>query len=135
MTSWYLGLVTSLTLIFVGPVYGFAQEQEPLRADWLAQDYKSIELISLLASSTPLTPQRIGDILDVGNAVEEDELGFGATTFVIAKGNGYTTLYVEGFAFRGQVGNLDLKIRIVRGCIVSSRTAHEILSDPHGAEP
>lgn len=111
MKTLYLSLVTSLTLVFLGPIYSFAQEQEPLRADWLARDYKSVELISLLASSTPLTPQRIGDILSVGNALEEDDLGFGATTFDIGKGNGYTTLSVEGFAFRGRIGFYKVGIR------------------------
>ena len=111
MKSLYLGLVASLTLIFLCPIYSFAQEQEPLRADWLARDYQSVGLISLLASSTPLTPQRIGDILGDGNALEEDELGFGATTFDIARGNGYTTLYVEGFAFRGSIGFYKVGIR------------------------
>jgi hypothetical protein len=75
-----------------------------LRPEWLAEDYKSAELISLLASSGPPTTQRIRDILSVENDGEEEDLGFGASTFDIAKGHGYTTLYVEGFVFRGSIG-------------------------------
>lgn len=114
MKSFYFFLVTSLTLSFSCPASCFAQEQSPLRTDWLAEDYKSIELISVLASPAPLTTQRIRDILDVGDDGEEEELGFGGSSFDIAKGHGYTTLYVEGFAFRGTIGSYKVGIRASR---------------------
>ena len=62
MKRLYFCLLTSFTLIF-SSASSLAQEQVPLRSDWLANDYKSVELISLLASPAPLTPQRIRDIL------------------------------------------------------------------------
>jgi hypothetical protein len=34
-----------------------------------------------------------------------------------------------------KVSNLDIAIRTVRGCLVSSRTAEEILSEPDDSEP
>ena len=111
MKSLYFCLVTSLTLSFFCPASCFAQEQSPLRTDWLAEDYKSIELISVLASPAPLTTQRIRDILGVGDDGEEEDLGFGGSSFDIAKGHGYTALYVEGFAFRGTIGFYKVGIR------------------------
>lgn len=113
MKKLYFYLVTSFVLIFCS-ASSFAQEQDPLRPDWLAEDYKSIELISLLASPAPLTTQRIRDILRVGDDGEEEDLGFGASAFDIAKGHGYTTLYVEGFVFRGNIGSYKLGIRSSR---------------------
>lgn len=114
MMSLYFCLVTSLTLSFFYPASCFAQERSPLRTDWLAEDYKSIELVSVLASPAPLTTQRIRDILGVEDDREDEDLGFGASTFDIAKGHGYTTLYVEGFAFRGTIGSYKLGIRASR---------------------
>jgi len=49
--------------------------------------------------------------LGVGDDGKEDDLGFGASTFDIAKGNGYTALYVEGFVFRGTIGFYKVGIR------------------------
>ena len=114
MKAMYLCLVASFTLLLICPVPNFAYEQEPLRSDWLAEDYNSIELVSLLASSAPLSTQRIRDILDVEGDGEDEDLGFGASTFDIAKGHGYTTLYVEGFVFRGTIGSYKLGIRASR---------------------
>ena len=110
MKRLYFYLLTSFTLIFCS-ASSIAQEQVRLRADWLANDYKSIELISLLASPAPLTPQRIRDILDVEDNGEDRDLGFGASTFEIARGTGYTSLYVEGFVFKGTIGFYKLGIR------------------------
>jgi len=106
-------LLTSLALIVCHTSYA-SQIQEPLSAEWLAEDYKSIELIPLLASPTPLTVQRIRDILGVGDDGEEEDLGFGASTFDIAKCHGYTTLYVEGFVFRGTIGFYKVGVRASR---------------------
>jgi hypothetical protein len=110
MKRLYFCLLTSFTLIFCS-ASSMAQEQVPLRPDWLASDYKSIELISLLASPAPLTPQRIRDILRLEDEGEDQDLGFGASTFDIARGHGYTTLYVEGVVFKGTIGFYKLGIR------------------------
>ncbi|HKY30458.1 MAG TPA: hypothetical protein VJM12_21180 [Pyrinomonadaceae bacterium] len=102
--------VATLSLfVFYTPC--IAQKPEPLRPEWLAEDYKSIELVSLLASPAPLTTQRIRDILGVEDDGEEKDLGFDASIFDIGKGHGYTTLYVEGFVFRGTIGFYKLGIR------------------------
>ena len=113
MKKLYFCVVTSFILIFCS-ASSFAQEQDPLRPDWLAEDFKSIELISQLASSASLTTQRVRDILGVGDDGEEEDFGFGASTFDVAKGHGYTALYVEGFAFRGTIGFYKLGIRASR---------------------
>ncbi len=110
MKRLYFCLLTSFTLIFCS-AYSPAQEQVPLQADWLANDYKSVELISLLASPAPLTPQRIRDILRPEGDGDDEDLGFGASTFDIARGHGYTSLYVEGFVFKGTIGFYKLGIR------------------------
>ena len=113
MKSLHLWFTASLTLLLCHSCYA-SGEEKPLRREWLAEDYRSIELISLLASPTPLTTQRIRDILGVGDEGEEEDLGFGASTFDIAKGHGYTTLYVEGFVFRGRIGFYKVGIRASR---------------------
>ena len=102
--------VISLALVACHTSYA-SQNQEPLRAEWLAEDTKSIELISLLGSPMPLTVQRIREILGVGDDGEEEDLAFGVSTFDIAKGHGYTTLYVEGFIFRGTIGFYKVGVR------------------------
>ena len=88
-----------------------AQELKPLNREWLAIDQRSMELISLLASPVPLTPQRIMDILSVRDKDDtEEDLGFGATRFSIRKGHGYTSLVVEAFVFRGTIGSYKLEL-------------------------
>ena len=110
MKRLYFCLLTLLTLIF-SSASSLAQEQVALQPDWLANDYKSMELISLLASPAPLTPQKIRDILGLEDDGNDEDLGFGASTFDIARGHGYTTLYVEGFVFKGAIGFYKLGIR------------------------
>ena len=97
-------LTASLTLIVLYPGPYVAQGPEALRLDWLAKDYKSVELLVLLGSPGPLTVQGIRDILSVKDDGEERDIGFGASTFEIVRRHGYTTLYVEGFAFNGSIG-------------------------------
>lgn len=88
-----------------------AQELEPLNPEWLADDYKSMELISLLASPAPLTTQRIMDILSVSDKDDaEEDLGFGAIRFNVRKGHGYTSLSVEAVVFRGTIGSYKLEL-------------------------
>ena len=110
MKSFCYWIVASLVLL-VFSVSCAALEQEPLRPEWLAEDYKSIELISQLASPAPLTIQAIRDILQIGDSGDEDDLGFGAIMFEFRKGNGYTALYVEGFVFKGAIGFYKLEIQ------------------------
>jgi len=110
MKGFRFWFVASLMLLVCRESYA-GREQEPLRPEWLAEDYKSIELVSLLGSPAPLTTQRIRDILDVGDDGEEEDLGFGASKFDIAKGHGYTSLYIEGFVFRGSIGLYKVGIR------------------------
>jgi hypothetical protein len=105
-------LVASLILVIGRASY--AKTEDSLRTEWLSQDYKSIELLSLLGSPKPLTVQRIRDILGVGEDGEEEDLGFKASTFDIARGHGYTTLYVEGFVFRGAIGFYKVGVRASR---------------------
>ena len=112
MKSFRFWLFSSLTLTLFYPVSCAAQKQ-PLNPEWLAADYGSIELVSLLSSPEPLTTQRIRDILRVEGDGEED-LGFGASLFDIGKGHGYTSLYVEGFVFRGAIGVYSVGIRASR---------------------
>jgi hypothetical protein len=111
MKGFRFWFAASFVLILACHVASVAQEQEPLKPEWLAEDYQSVELISLLASPTPLTVQGIRDILGVGDDGEEKDLGFGASTFDIAKGHGYTGIYVEGFVFRGTIGFYKVGIR------------------------
>jgi hypothetical protein len=88
-----------------------AQQLEPLNQEWLADDYRSMELISLLASPAPLTTQKIMDILGVRDKDDaEEDLGFGATRFNVRKGHGYTSLSVEAFVFRGTIGSYKLEL-------------------------
>src|ERR1044072_8126797 len=88
-----------------------AQQLEPLNREWLANDYRSMELISLLASPAPLTTQKIMDILGVRNKDDaEEDLGFGAVRFNAGKGHGYTSLSVEAFVFRGTMGSYKLEL-------------------------
>jgi hypothetical protein len=76
----------------------------PLRTDWLARDCRSVELISSLASPVALTVQTIRDFLGLPeDSGEEEDLGFGASRFELGKGNGYTSLQVEGVVFRGRI--------------------------------
>jgi hypothetical protein len=110
MKHLYFCLLTAFTLINCS-ASSFAQDQVRLREDWLAKDYRSIKLISLLASPAPLTTQRIREILDLQGEPDDEDLGFGASTFYIAKGHGYTSLYVEGFAFKGTIGSYKLGIQ------------------------
>lgn len=42
---------------------------------------------------------------------DDQDLGFGASTFDIGRGHGYTGLYVEGFVFKGTIGFYRLSIR------------------------
>lgn len=110
MKNLYVCLVASLTL-FLCSISCVAQDQEPLNSEWIAADYKSIELISILASPGSLTTQKIRDVLDVGESGDEKDLGFGASLFDIGKGNGYTSLYVEGFVFAGTIGFYKVGVR------------------------
>lgn len=88
-----------------------AQQLESLNRVWLADDYRSMELISLLATPAPLTTQKIMDILDVGDMDDtEEDLGFGATRFNVKSGHGYTSLSVEAFVFRGTIGSYKLEL-------------------------
>jgi len=88
-----------------------AQELEPLNRAWQADDYASMELISLLASPAPLTTQKIMDILVVGEKDDaEEDLGFGAIRFNVGKGHGYSSLSVEAFVFRGTIGSYKLEL-------------------------
>jgi len=88
-----------------------AQELEPLNREWLADDYRSRELISFLATPAPLTTQKIMDILGVGDKDEaEEDLGFGANKFNIRKGHGYTSLSIEAFVFKGTIGSYKLEL-------------------------
>ena len=88
-----------------------AQQLEPLNREWLADDYRSMELISLLASPAPLTTQKIRDILGVRDKDDaEEDLGFGASRFNVRKGHGYTSLSVEAFVFRGTIGSYKLEL-------------------------
>lgn len=88
-----------------------AQQLEPLNRGWLADDYRSMELISLLASPTPLTTQKIMDILSVRDKEDaEEDLGFGAIRFNVGEGHGYTSLSVEAFVFRGTIGTYKLEL-------------------------
>ena len=104
-------LFLSVGLLILLSFAGKAQELEPLNPEWLADDYRSMELISLLASPAPLTIQKILDILGVGDKDDpEVDLGFGATRFNVRKGNGYTSLSVEAFVFRGTIGSYKLEI-------------------------
>lgn len=88
-----------------------AQEREPLEPEWLARDFRSVELVSLLNSPSALTVQRISDILHLGDSGEVEEFGFDATTFELVRGNGYTSLYVEGLVFKGNIGVYKVGIR------------------------
>ena len=83
--------------------YAAAQEQKPLEPEWLARDFRSVELVSQLTSPSALTLQRIKDILEVGESGEEEDLGFETTRFDLGRGNGYTRLYVEGIAVKGRI--------------------------------
>ena len=94
----------SIVLLVCYTPYAAAQEPEPLNQEWLAADFRSVELISLLSSPSALTVQGIRDILRVGDSGEEEDLGFDATTFYIGKGNGYTHIYAEGLVFKGNIG-------------------------------
>lgn len=88
-----------------------AQELKPLNQEWLAKDYRSMELVSLLASPAPLTTQKILDILDVSDKDDaEEDLGFGAIRFNAGRGHGYTSLSVEAFVFRGAIGWYKLEL-------------------------
>ena len=93
-----------IVLLVCHTPYAIAQDPEPMNPEWLAKDFQSLELVSLLASPSALTVQGIRDILRVGDSGEEEDLGFDATTFDIGKGNGYTRLYVEGLVFKGNIG-------------------------------
>ncbi len=88
-----------------------AQELEPLNREWLADDHRSMELVSLLASPAPLTTQKIMDILGVRDKDDtEDDLGFGATKFNVRKAHGYTSLSIEAFVFKGTIGSYKLEL-------------------------
>ena len=88
-----------------------AQELEALNPEWLAKNYRSINLISILASPAPLTTQKIMDILGVPDKDDaEEDLGFGAIRFNAMSGHGYTSLSVEAFVFRGTIGFYKLEL-------------------------
>lgn len=93
-----------IVLLVCHTPYAAAQELEPLKPEWLARDFQSLELIPLLASPSALTVQGIEDILRVGDSGEEEDLGFDASTFEIGRGNGYTHLNVDGLVFKGNIG-------------------------------
>jgi hypothetical protein len=87
-----------------------AQEREPLKPESLARDFRSMELISVLASPSALTVQRIKDILGLGEDGREEDLGFDTIRFDLARGNGYTRLYVEGLAVKGSIASYKIGI-------------------------
>lgn len=102
-------LLVGLLILLSFPCAG--QELQPLNEEWLANDFKSMELISLLASPAPLTAQKIIDILDVPDKDgAEEDLGFDATRFNVAKGHGYTSLTVEAFVLKGTIGFYKLEL-------------------------
>ena len=103
---WFLFVV----LLVCNAPCAIAQDPEPMKPEWLARDFESVELVSLLASPSALTVQGIKDILRVGDSGEETDLGFDATTFDIGKGNGYTRLYTEGLVFKGNIAFYKLGI-------------------------
>jgi len=103
-------LLLPVGLLILLSVPCHAQEAEPLNPEWLANDYRSMELISLLSSPGPLTTQKILDILGVRDKDVEEDLGFGATRFSVGKGHGYTGLWVEAFVFKGTIGSYKLQL-------------------------
>ena len=107
--KWCFFLTVGLLILLSFP--SSAQQLEPLNPEWLADDYRSMELISLLASPAPLTTQKIMDILGVSDKDDaEEDLGFGATRFNVRKGHGYTSLSIEAFVFRGTIGSYKLEL-------------------------
>lgn len=107
--KWIFFLPVGLLILLSFPCD--AQELEPLNQEWLRDDYRAMELISLLAAPAPLTTQKIMDILGVRDKDDtEEDLGFGAIKFNVRKGHGYTSLSIEAFVFRGTIGSYKLEL-------------------------
>lgn len=100
----------SLLLLLVSGHSLPAQDNQPLKKEWLARD---IEALTILPKLTPLENQTfegIQEILGLHKYRDEDDLGFGARTFSFSKGNGYTNLIFTGFVFNGKIGSYRIAV-------------------------
>lgn len=114
--------------------YAAAQEQKPLNAEWLARDFRAIELVSQLTSPSALTVQRIKDILEVRDDGQEDDLGFDTTRFDLGRGNRYTRLYVEGLTVKGRIGVYKIGIDASENWPLIREQVIELWKQNHGPE-
>lgn len=105
-----------VALILLAQVPCGAQEEAPkaLKHEWLIKDYQSVELISHLNSPATLSISCIREIMDLQDSGEERDLGFGGSRFYLRKGHGYSSLSVEGIAFKGKIAFYRIEIETSR---------------------
>lgn len=102
-----IGSLLCLLLLCVN--VSLAQDEEPIRADWLATDVANIErILPQLKFSEPLTPAKLKAIF--GDNFSETDLGFGGRKFTFSKPGGYTYLRVNGFAFNDTIGEYEISL-------------------------
>ena len=112
----HLSFCLAVALVLLAQVPCAAQEEAPkaLKHEWLIMDYRSIELVSLLASPASLSVKRIKEIVDLHGEVEERDLGFGGSRFFLRKGHGYSALNIEGLTFKGRIAFYKIEIEMSR---------------------
>jgi hypothetical protein len=104
-------LVVALILLVQVPCAG---QEEALKPEWLIMDYRSVELMSVLASPASLSVPRIKEIMNLQGEGEERDLGFGGSRFYLRRGNGYSSLSIQGLAFKGQIAFYKVEIEMSR---------------------
>ncbi|MGH9759387.1 MAG: hypothetical protein ACREAC_00955, partial [Blastocatellia bacterium] len=95
-----LSVVAVLSLAFLGAGFAAPQSSKDINADWLAADIRGVQRLSVLL---PIESQTIKSIKTILGETGEDceDLGFGAKRIRLARGNGYTSFYVDAFIYKG----------------------------------
>ncbi|MBS1807332.1 MAG: hypothetical protein JST84_03965 [Acidobacteria bacterium] len=105
-----LSVYAIFAVLFWVSTAAFAQDEEPLKRDWLAQDVKALQLLARLQPVEAHTLEDLKCIWGKNTGGEERELGFGAQRVRLTQPNGYTHFYLDLFIFHGRIGFYELGV-------------------------
>lgn len=81
-----------------------AVDDEPIVPAWVTKDVEGAKRIAKIMPVEKQSFSRLLSLIKVDEPSEDEWYGFGARRFFIARGNGYTSFYVDAFTFRGKIG-------------------------------
>lgn len=99
----------SFCLLLLCAHVSVAQDDEPFRADWLAEDVANVErILPQLKQNEPLTLAALEKVFNQSG--KDEDLGFGGYTFSFGVPGGYTHLKITGFVFNDTIGNYTISL-------------------------